>query len=126
LGYNTKIEIFNFERLIVYQKSIEFSGIVYKAVSQFPKQELFGLSLQFIRASNSVALNIAEGAGNSKKNFIRFLKISLGSARECLVCSTIAFNQNYIDFNKNNEIRQKLTEICKMLNGLIKSIKVKD
>lgn len=87
---------FSFEDLKVYQKSLEFINLTYDITSRFPKEENYRLNSQFIRAAHSIALNIAEGAGDSNPQFIRFLKISLGSVKECIVCITIAKNQTFI------------------------------
>ena len=63
-----------FQDLIVYQKSLLFTLQVRDVTRCFPKDELFGLQSQFKRASDSIVLNIAEGAGNSSdKEFVRFL-----------------------------------------------------
>ncbi|GAA0871546.1 hypothetical protein GCM10009117_06920 [Gangjinia marincola] len=87
---------FSFEDLNVYQKSLAFIDVVYSLVKDFPSVERFELSSQFLRASSSIALNIAEGAGDTNQQFNRFLNISQGSIRECIVCITIAKRQKYI------------------------------
>ena len=113
---------FKFEELRVYQKALEFIDLVYAETKNFPKEEQFRLTSQFIRAANSIALNIADGSGGTKAEFKNFLRISRRSTRECLVCTTIARRQNFITAEKEQEFRIKLVEISKMLNGLIKSI----
>ncbi len=82
---------FSFEDLIVYQKSLDF---VYNVCESFPKEERYRLSSQYIRAANSVALNISECSGNNDAQFNRYLQIALDSTRECVVCSTIATRRN--------------------------------
>ena len=96
--------------------------LVYKISTDFPKKELFALTNQFIRAAQSISLNIAEGAGNSNPKFIRYLNISRSSARECVVCLSIAKRQNYISENIENELRNRLAQLSKMISGLISSI----
>ena len=64
----------HFTELIVWQKAHQFVLSVYRLTKNFPKEELFGLTSQFRRASVSIAANIAEGY--SKKGLrdkIRFL-----------------------------------------------------
>ena len=56
---------FAFEDLKVYQKALDFVDSVYSISSTFPKEEKYGLASQFTRASTSIALNIAEGAGDT-------------------------------------------------------------
>ena len=116
-------QVFKFENLTVYQKSLEFIDTIYSITVKFPKEEQFRITSQFIRAAHSIALNIADGSGGTNPEFKNFLRISKRSTRECIVCLTIALRQNYITTEDELEIRMKAVEISKMLNGLIKSIK---
>lgn len=109
---------FKFEELIVYQKSLDFVDSVYLQISSFPKSELYNLSSQFRRASTSIALNIAEGQGNTNLQFNRFVMIAKSSINECIVCNTIARRQNYITEIEYDKNRNDLTEISKMLTKL--------
>jgi len=111
---------FRFEELDVYQKSILFTDHVYVITKDFPKLENYGLTSQFRRAAVSIALNIAEGSGGSKKEFSRYLVIASNSLKECVVCITIARNQNYITSEDQNKMRTDLIEISKMISGLKK------
>ena len=54
---------FDFENLNLYQKSLEFINLVYKQTNAFPKDEIYGLTSQYRRAANSIALNLGEGYG---------------------------------------------------------------
>jgi four helix bundle protein len=112
---------FKFEDLNVYQKALNYIKFVYKITHNFPNNEVYALTSQFQRAAQSIALNIAEGSSGTKAQFIRFLKISQGSLYECVVCTTIAFNEKYIDTKTENESRIALMEMSKMLSGLIAS-----
>lgn len=111
---------FKFEDLKVYQKSLDFVNDAYRYSKSFPKDENYRLTSQFLRASTSIALNIAEGSGDTNPQFSRFLKIALGSIKECVVCATIAKNQDFISSEENQEIRIKLEEMSKMITSLIK------
>ncbi|WP_445748164.1 four helix bundle protein [Polaribacter sp.] len=116
---------FKFEELQVYKKAIEFISDAYNTSKSFPKSENYVLTSQFLRASNSIALNIAEGSGDTNLQFSRFLKIALGSVKECVVCLTIAKNQQYITQDKNIELKVKLVELSKMITGLKKYLNQK-
>ena len=52
--------IFNFEKLIVYQKALDYVDLVYEITEKFPSYELYALSSQFRRAAYSIALNTGE------------------------------------------------------------------
>jgi four helix bundle protein len=113
---------FNFEDLKVYQKSLDFIDYAYNISEEFPKNEDYSLTSQFRRASLSIALNIAEGSGDTNAQFNRFLKISNGSIKECVVCSTIAKRRNYISQEQDYQSRLKLEELSKMTSGLQKHL----
>lgn len=116
-------EKFNFENLIVYQKALDYIDLVYILTDKFPKDEIFGLTSQFKRAANSIALNIGEGSGGTKNEFANFIRISYRSMEECVVCTTLAHRRKFINEKQFMESRTKLLEIARMLNGLRKSIK---
>lgn len=81
-------EIFNFEKLVVYQKALDYVDYVYTLTNKFPKEEIFGLSSQFKRAANSIALTIGEGSGGTTNEFRNFIRISFRSLNERVVCTT--------------------------------------
>lgn len=110
---------FDFEKLKVYQKSLDFVDYVYDLSDSLPTKEQFALTSQFKRAAYSISLNIGEGSGGSRKEFIQFLTISIRSLRECVVCTTICKRRNYIDSKTATQLRNRLTELSKMLSGLI-------
>ena len=111
---------FNFEDLRVYQKSLDLVDAVYEESKQFPKEEIYGLTSQFRRATVSISLNIAEGSGGTKKEFLRFLRTASNSLKECVVCITVAQRQNFISNKEHDELRSQLVEISKMISGLKK------
>jgi four helix bundle protein len=118
-------ELFNFEKLLVYQKTLDYIDFVYTLTAKFPKAEVFSLTSQFNRAANSIALNIGEGSGGTKNEFINFIRIAYRSLNECVVCSTLSLRRNYITPQENQELRIKLLEISKMLSGLKNSLSSK-
>lgn len=116
---------FKFEDLKVYNKALDFVDMVYKISETFLKTERYALSSQFTRAAVSISLNIAEGSADTDKQFNRYLQIALDSVNECVVCSTISKRQNYISEETNNQIREKLVELSKMITSLQKHLKSK-
>ena len=111
---------FKFEDLKLYQKALDFIDTTYKITKDFPKNENFSLTSQFRRASTSIDLNIAEGSGDTNAQFNRFLNISNGSIKECVVCSTIAKRLNYISDETDYNNRLQLEELSKMTASLKK------
>lgn len=107
--------------LNVYQESMDLVVQIYRITDSFPGSEKFGLVSQIRRASISIPSNIAEGAARkSKKEFIRFLYISLGSASELETQLEIANRLEFITDIK--ELKDKLFFIKRMLIKLIESI----
>ena len=93
---------------------------LYIETRDFPKEELYGLTSQMRRAAISIPSNIAEGsARQGNKEFIHFLHMALSSSAELDTQLIIALNLNYINKEKYSFLTDQLTEIGKMLNGLI-------
>ena len=113
----------SYRDLEVWKKAIQLAKVIYKITEKFPARELYGMSSQIRRSVVSIAANIAEGqARNSKKEFIYFLGISLGSAAELETLLTIAREVNYISDTILSEVLSSTDEITRMLKGLIKHI----
>src|SRR5208337_5175176 len=69
--------------LDVWKEAMNLAKQAYFITSNFPKEEIYGLTSQIRRAAVSIPSNIAEGAArNSHKEFIQFLYIALGSVAE--------------------------------------------
>jgi len=109
----------SYRSLIVWQKSMELVKTVYKITNTFPQEELFGLTSQIKRSVISIPSNIAEGKGRqTKKEFVQFLYIALGSLYELQTQMELAYELDFID---RIEVENLMIEIEKMLNALIKT-----
>jgi len=53
---------FKFEKLIIWQRAMDLGERIHAVSKSFPKEELFNLVSQSLRAADSIALNIAEGS----------------------------------------------------------------
>ena len=81
---------FKFEKLIIWQKAMDFAEEISTISMTFPKKEIYNLSSQIVRASDTIALNISEGAiEQSKAEFNKLYK-------DCfdIMNMTIAFKSN--------------------------------
>jgi four helix bundle protein len=121
----TTNKINSFEDLIVWQKSIELSVQIYQLSAKFPKEEMFGLTSQIRRASNSVSLNISEGSVKSTRTFINQLSNARGSVSEVLSATILANKLGFIQQEDVESLRPFVTEISKMVNKLISSLEQK-
>ena len=113
----------NFRKLKVYERALEFTKTVRTATMRFPKDELFSLTSQFRRAADSIALNIAEGAGNrSDKEFAKFLDYSIRSGHECIGCIDIALVSQFISERVHASLFKEIDETIAMLIGFQRSL----
>ena len=114
--------MFNFERLDVWQKSVLFSGTVYRATRPFPPDERFGLTNQLRRAAASVSSNIAEGSARQPADYAKFLGYATGSLYEVVTQATIARNEGFLPGEDYSQIYRDAEEIARMLSGFRKSL----
>jgi len=115
--------MFGFEKLDVWQKSVDLADEVYRLTRDFPDYEKFGLANQMRRAAVSISSNIAEGSGReSKKDFARFLQIAYGSVMEVVSQLHIAQRQEFIPKEQARKVYQDCEEIARMLSGLKRSL----
>ena len=115
-------EIKNHKDLEVWKKSMDLVSNIYKITESFPNKELYGLTNQIRRAAVSIPSNIAEGAArNSKKEFIQFLYIALGSLSELETQIIIADRLEYL--NNLDTSLEDLKFVQKLINGLIYYLK---
>jgi four helix bundle protein len=99
----------NLKELKIWNKAIDLSVAVYKATSNFPREEVYGLTSQIRRSAVSVPSNISEGAGrNSNKEFIHFLGIANGSSYEL---QTQLIISNKLELITNETLQSLLKEI---------------
>lgn len=115
--------MFNFEKLEVWHRAIEFGDIVYSLTREFPSDERFGLTNQMRRASVSISSNLAEGCSRaSKPDFSRFIEIATGSTFEVVSQSFLAQRQGYLAEEKRLLIYNAAEELSRMLSGLKRSL----
>jgi len=114
----------DFRKLQVWEKSHLLALQIYKATTQFPTSELYGLTSQLMRAAVSIPSNIAEGVGRgSDADMRRFLLIAFGSASEIEYQLLLAFELKFLKSDQYAQLNQGVTEIKKMLSSLIRKLK---
>jgi four helix bundle protein len=115
--------MFNFEKLDVWQKAIDFADLVYKETRSSPSEERFGLTNQLRRATVSISSNIAEGSSRSSKaDFARFIEIAAGSVFEAVSKAFIARRQSLFSEDQFRTIHTDAEQLSRMLSGLRKSL----
>ncbi len=61
---------FKFEKLIIWQKSMDLAVLINDISKKFPKDEVYNLSSQIRRAADSIALNISEGSTGLRNSWV--------------------------------------------------------
>ena len=94
---------------------------VHRETRSFPGEERFGLTHQLRKAALSIASNIVEGcARRTEADYVRFLDIAHGSAREVEYQLTVALRLGFIP--NDSPLMAQSVEVSKTLNALIRSL----
>jgi len=108
---------FKFEKLIIWQKAMDWGEEIYSLSGQFPRSEMYNLTSQIHRASDSIALNIAEGSIlQSNKEFSKFLSYAVRSIAEVVTCLYKAVRRKYLS---ENEFQKNYQEAFNLMNMVI-------
>ncbi len=113
----------SYRDLEVWKKAMSVAKEIYKATSEFPAEERFGLVNQLRRAAVSVPSNLAEGhARATAADFSRFISISMGSVAEVETQILLSAELGYLDHKNKDLLLSELDLVGKMLRGLSKAI----
>ncbi len=108
--------------LDIWNMGLDLVERLYQITGTFPKEEQFSLTSQLRRAAVSIPSNIAEGAArNSKREFLQYLYIGLGSLSELETQLIISRRLGYVSgddlFERVEHLRRKLLNFIKYLKG---------
>jgi four helix bundle protein len=118
--------VFPFEKLDVWQMSVNLTGYVLELLEKIPFNRHLRLVSQLEGAVASIAQNIAEGKGRQyKKEFLQYLSIAQGSLYETITLNEIFRRKKIFSEDESKEIRKRGEEIERKLNGLMNSIRGK-
>ncbi|MDD5679589.1 MAG: four helix bundle protein [Kiritimatiellae bacterium] len=111
---HTKLDVFHVaDQLVV---------LAYVKTRAFPKDEMFGLTSQIRRSALSIPSNIVEGcARDTESDYLRFLDMAYGSARELQYQISVAERLDYL--KQVDEIKLLSEQTAKQLNALIRSLR---
>jgi four helix bundle protein len=109
----------SFRDLVVWNRAIDLTALVYALSADFPKSETYGLSSQMRRAAVSIASNIAEGsARGTRRDFRHFVLIARGSNCELQTQLVITTRMHFAANEKVKEAESVSHEVGRMLSGL--------
>ncbi|HEY0591640.1 MAG TPA: four helix bundle protein [Thermoanaerobaculia bacterium] len=113
--------MFDHEKLDVYRKAVEFTGRANEIAEAFPRGRHY-LADQLQRASLSIVLNIAEGAGKySNVDKASFYARARGSTTECAAVLDVCVKIRLLSSTSIIDDKRLLERVCSMLTKLIKA-----
>lgn len=116
---------FKFEKLEVWKEAVDLSTIVHDVCKKFPKDELYILTPQMKRETDSISLNIAEGStGQSNAEFKKFLGYSIPSSIELIGCIHLAQGRLIISTADFDLIYAKTDNLVKRVQALRNSLNI--
>ncbi|TKJ40052.1 four helix bundle protein [candidate division LCP-89 bacterium B3_LCP] len=117
------VKVRSYHDLRIWKLGIELVKSIYKLTSNFPKNEVYGLSSQMQRAAVSIPSNIAEGhIRASRKEFNQFLRIALGSCAELETQMIISKELGYLKEDEFDAFIRLLNDEAKQIRSLTKKL----
>jgi four helix bundle protein len=96
---------------------MDYGEELYQISKEFPKDEIFNLTSQLRRASDSIALNIAEGSIlQSGPEYRKFLSYSIRPLAEVVTCLHKAKTRNYIN---ENQFHTQYNQAFNLMNMMV-------
>lgn len=113
--------MFEFQKLEVYKKAKAFHTDAYELITTIKPNKT--VKDQLLRASFSIALNIAEGSGRfSKPDRRNFFVIARGSVFECVAILDVLHDQKSIDDPNFHSFLKKADELSRILYTMVKNL----
>lgn len=110
-----------FEEIQAWQEARLLAGQTYALCQSGELAKDFGLRDQIRRSAISIGSNIAEGFGRgSSQEFIRFLRIAIGSAYEFRSQLYALLDANYISSTTFEQLHQQSLKVAKLIGGFLR------
>ena len=114
---------YDFEKLEVYQKAMDFAEQIFEVTEGFPQRVQYSIGDQARRAALSICNNIAEGSRKQGPARRQFYGYALDSARECVPMLELSLRREFI----RSDIYERLDELCfrigSMMFALLRSVR---
>ncbi len=102
---------------------MELAEDIFQLTHNFSKEEMYNLTSQIMRASDSIALNISEGSiDQSNAEFKRFMGYAIRSLAEVVTCLHKAKNRKYISIAQFDTFYEYSFNLMNMMIGFKRSI----
>ena len=111
-------------KLVVFNLADQLVLAVYRESERFPRSEAYGLQSQIRRAAVSIAANLVEGCSRSSQaDYLRFMEIAYGSARELQYELSVCERLGYFSAMVGRRLLDDCTSTAKALNGLLRALR---
>jgi four helix bundle protein len=111
-------------KLRAFEAADRLALSIYQETKSFPKEEQFGLTSQLRRAAVSIASNIVEGcARSSQADYVRFLDMAFGSAREVGYQLTLAARLGYFGPEIAANLEKQADDTARVLAALLHALR---
>ncbi len=110
---------FKFEGLRIYHKSVDFTNAILSLNNNALTAAQTLLANRFFDEAGQISTNIIEGAALSKTEFTDCLQKAKQNIGKCVMFCSLASKQHLIDDTQENDIRNELMELTKMIGALI-------
>ncbi len=114
--------ITSYRDLEAWQLGMDLAEAVYGLTRTFPREELFGLTLQLRRAAVSIPSNVAEGHRHKGAAYRRYVVIALGSHAECETQLELAVRLKLTAAEQVAPVNVLATRVGQVLHGLARSL----
>ena len=115
----------DFRKLVVWEKAHALAVRIHSLAAGMRKSQFASVRKQMIRAGESVPTNIAEASRQeSRRDFARFLRYALNSASELEYHLILATDIGAIARAEGETLIAAVTEVRKMLHGLLRRVSV--
>jgi len=113
----------SYKDLIAYQKAYKLAFEIYQMTQKFPKEEIYGLSMQMRRAAVSIPSNIAEGyRRGSRREYVQFLRIAFGSYSELETQISLSADLKLLSNEDRVLLLELVDDVGRLLTKLISSL----
>lgn len=113
----------DYTKIEAWRLADDLTVAIYGRTRSFPREEIYGLTIQLRRVSYSVPANLAEGASReSKKDYLHFLYIARGSLSESQYFIHLAHRLGYLSVKEADALREQTKIAFACLHGLIRAV----
>ncbi len=116
----------SFKELEVWREAHALVRMAYELTRKFPREERFGLTIQFRRAAVSIPASIAEGFGRrTTKELLQSLAIANGSLEEARYYAFLAYDSGYVEKSQLDALENQCGSVARLMGGLRRSLQAK-